>query len=73
VDSHTPSRIFREKESVEGLVARLDALPEDYRTVVVLAKFQGASTTEICERMKKTREQVALLLHRALKRYSELQ
>jgi RNA polymerase sigma-70 factor (subfamily 1) len=72
VDSQTPSRLFRYQEETSRLLARLDSLPQDYRDVILLAKFEGLSTTEICERMNKTREQVAMLLHRALKRYREL-
>lgn len=72
VDSQTPSRLFRYQEEANRLLAQLDALPSDYREVILLAKFEGLSTMEICERMNKTREQVGLLLHRALKRYREL-
>lgn len=72
IDSQTPSRLFRDQEEANRLLARLDALPADYREVIVLAKFEALSTAEICERMGKSREQIALLLHRALKRYREL-
>jgi len=72
VDSQTPSRLFRYQEEANRLLARLDALPADYREVILLAKFEALSTAEICERMNRTREQVGLLLHRALKRYREL-
>jgi RNA polymerase sigma-70 factor (subfamily 1) len=72
VDSQTPSRLFRYQEESSRLLARLDSLPQEYREVILLAKFEGLSTTEICERMNKTREQIAMLLHRALKRYREL-
>ncbi|MBI4904294.1 MAG: sigma-70 family RNA polymerase sigma factor [Acidobacteria bacterium] len=72
VDSLTPSRVLREGEDVARLLSRLDALPEDYRTVILLSKFEGLATAAVAERMGRTREQVALLLHRALKRYREL-
>ncbi len=72
VDSVTPSRVFRQQEEMGRLLERLEALPADYRTVIVLSKFEGLATAAVAERMGRTREQVALLLHRALKRYREL-
>jgi len=71
-DSRTPSRLFAQQEAVERLLARLDALPEDYRRVLVLAKIEGLTTTEMAERMGKSREAVALLVYRALKRFGTL-
>jgi len=68
-DSRTPSRLFAQQEAVERLLARLDALPEDYRRVLVLAKIEGLTTAEMAERMGKSREAVALLVYRALKRF----
>lgn len=68
----TPSRILREQEQFDHLISRLDSLPADYRAVIVLAKFEGLTTPAIAEQMGKSREQVALLLHRALKRYREI-
>src|SRR5262249_14292516 len=41
VDSYTPSRIFRENESLGRFVETLGRLPEDYRTVILLAKVEG--------------------------------
>jgi RNA polymerase sigma-70 factor (ECF subfamily) len=71
-DSKTPSRLFAQQQAVERLLSRLDALPEDYRNVIVLAKIEGLSTAEIAERLSKSREQVALLVYRALKRFRTL-
>ena len=71
-DSCTPSRLFAQQEAMERLLARLDALPEDYRTVLLLAKIEGLSTAAIAERMGKSRETVALLVYRALKRFRAL-
>jgi RNA polymerase sigma-70 factor (ECF subfamily) len=71
-DSRTPSRLFAQQEAVERLLARLDALPEDYRRVLVLAKIEGLTTAEMAERMGKSREAVALLVYRALKRFGTL-
>jgi RNA polymerase sigma-70 factor, ECF subfamily len=71
-DTKTPSRLFAQQEAVERLLARLDALPEDYRQALVLAKIEGLTTLEIAERLGKSREAVALLVYRALKRFREL-
>jgi RNA polymerase sigma-70 factor (ECF subfamily) len=71
-DTKTPSRLLAQKESVARLLERLDALPEDYRRAILLAKIEGLSTAELAERMGKSREAVALLVHRAVKRFREL-
>jgi RNA polymerase sigma-70 factor (ECF subfamily) len=71
-DSRTPSRLLRERESFDALMDRLNALPEDYRRVIVLAKIEGLTTAEIAARLDKSREAVALLLHRAIKRFRAL-
>lgn len=69
--SMTPSRVVAQKEQLQALIAKLDELPEDYREVVVLAKIEGLTTQEVAERMGRTRQQVAVLLHRAIKRLRE--
>lgn len=69
--SQTPSRILDRQERVRALLRRMDALPEQYREVILLAKFEGLTTAEMAERLGKTRAQVALLLHRALARLRE--
>ncbi len=71
-DSRTPSRLFAQQEAVERLLKRMDALPQDYRQVLILAKIEGLSTLEMAERMGKSREAVALLVYRALKRFRVL-
>jgi len=73
VDKDTPSQLFARAEGMQILLERLDALPPDYREMILLAKFEGLTTKEISERVKKTRESVALTLHRALKRFRELE
>jgi RNA polymerase sigma-70 factor, ECF subfamily len=73
VDSETPSRLFAREETMQILLKRLDALPAEYREMIVLAKFEGLTTKEISERVGKPRDSVALLLHRALKRFRELE
>jgi RNA polymerase sigma-70 factor (ECF subfamily) len=71
-DSRTPSRLLREQEAVDRLLAQLSRLPEDYRQAILLARIEGLSTAEAAERMGKSREQVALLVYRAVKRLREL-
>ncbi len=72
-DTNTPSRLFAQKESVRKLLERLNALPEDYRQVILLAKVEGLSTGEMAERLGKSREAVSLLLHRAIQRFRQLE
>ena len=73
VDSHTPSRVFRENESLGRFVETLARLPEDYRRVILLAKVEGLSTSDVAERMGKSNQAVSLLLHRAIQRLQALQ
>jgi RNA polymerase sigma-70 factor, ECF subfamily len=73
VDSRTPSRILAENEGLRGLIEMLNSLPEDYRQAILLMKVEGLSTGEAAERLGKSREATALLLHRALKRFRSLQ
>lgn len=73
VDSKTPTRLLGEKERVLALLEKLDALPEEYRRVILMAKVEGLSTQEVAERLGKSREATALLLHRAIKRFRLLQ
>jgi RNA polymerase sigma factor (sigma-70 family) len=57
---------------VDRLLGRLDELPEDYRQAILLAKIEGLSTAEMAERLGKSREQVSLLVYRAVKRFRGL-
>ncbi len=68
VDSTTPSRIFASRERLDRLIVRLDALPEELRAVVIMAKLECLSTGEIADRLGRTRAAVAVLLHRAVQR-----
>lgn len=68
VDSRTPSRILMQEEGTNELLGRLDTLPPDYRDVILMAKVEGLSSAEIAERMGRSREAIAVLLHRALQR-----
>jgi RNA polymerase sigma-70 factor (subfamily 1) len=71
-DSHTPSRILAEQEGYASILARLDSLPDQYREIILLAKLEELSTAEIAERLGKSREATALLLHRALARFRSI-
>jgi RNA polymerase sigma-70 factor (ECF subfamily) len=73
VDRETPSQVFARTENMQILLKKLDALPVEYREMILLAKFEGLTTKEISDRVKKSRESVALTLHRALKRFRELE
>jgi RNA polymerase sigma-70 factor (ECF subfamily) len=71
-DWQTPSRILSEQEALERLLDTLNALPDQYREVILAAKVEGLSTAEIAERLGKSREAVSLLLHRAVRRLRQL-
>jgi RNA polymerase sigma-70 factor (ECF subfamily) len=71
-DTKTPSRLLSQREAVERLLDRLNALPEDYRQAILMAKIERLSTVEMAERLGKSREAVALLVYRAVKRFREL-
>jgi RNA polymerase sigma-70 factor (ECF subfamily) len=73
VDSKTPSRLLARNERLEQLFRTLDELPEQYRDVILLAKIQELTTQEIAEKLGKSRPAAALLLHRALKQFRQLQ
>jgi len=71
-DSRTPSRLLREAEGLRALLVQFDALPPDYREVILLSKVEGLSTAEVAERLGRTRQATAVLLHRAVKRLREV-
>ena len=68
IDPATPSRILLQQERAEELFARLDALPSDYRAVILMAKVECLSIAEMAERLGRSREATAVLLCRALRR-----
>jgi len=72
IDLDTPSRIFARQQDMRILLDKMDALPAQYREMILLAKFEGLTTSEIAGRLGKSRETVALVLHRALKRFREM-
>jgi RNA polymerase sigma-70 factor, ECF subfamily len=72
VDSKTPSRLFAQEERLRRVFERLDALPDNYRQAILLGKIAGLTTEEVGKQMGCSRDAAALLLHRALKRFREL-
>src|SRR5262249_600849 len=58
-----------ERKELETLVRKFNAVPEQYREIILLAKIEGLSTQEMAERLEKPREAIALLLHRAIQRF----
>jgi RNA polymerase sigma-70 factor (ECF subfamily) len=72
MDSRSPSRLMARAEDERRIFRQLDALPADYKEVILLAKIEGLPSAEIAERLGRTREATALLLHRALKRFRQI-
>jgi RNA polymerase sigma-70 factor (ECF subfamily) len=68
-DSRTPSRLFAQEEAIERLLGRLAALPPQYRDAILMAKVEGMTTAEMAERLGKSRDEVAQLVFRAVKRF----
>jgi len=73
VHFETPSRIFARNETIDALIRSLEALPAAYRQAILVTKFEGLTTSEFAECIGKSRQDAALLLHRALKRFRELE
>jgi len=67
-DSRTPERIVLERERDAHLREAIAALPEDYRSVVILARLEGLSHEEIGRRLGRSRVATRKLLHRAMAR-----
>jgi RNA polymerase sigma-70 factor (ECF subfamily) len=68
-DSRTPSRLFAQEEALARLLGRLESLPPHYRDAILMAKIEGLSTAEMAERLGKSRDEVAQLVFRAVKRF----
>ncbi len=69
---NTPSRIFTENQALAQFVEKLGLLPEDCQRVILLAKVEGLTTSEIAQRMEKSNQATSLLLHRAIQRLRSL-
>jgi RNA polymerase sigma factor (sigma-70 family) len=67
--TQTPSRLLASREQLDRFFRELDLLPQNYREVILLAKVEQLSSEEIARRLGTSRENVALILHRALKQF----
>jgi RNA polymerase sigma-70 factor (ECF subfamily) len=70
-DSPTPGAAAVRREQIEGLMAALARLPEDYRHVVVAHQYDRLSFDEIGRRLGRSPEAVRKLWSRALIRLTE--
>jgi RNA polymerase sigma-70 factor (ECF subfamily) len=68
----TPSEQAVRHEQLVELVAALASLPEDQRTAVELHHLEGYSLAEVGTHLQRSKEAVAGLLFRGLKRLREL-
>jgi RNA polymerase sigma-70 factor (ECF subfamily) len=71
-DQPSPSQQAMRHERMLELAAALAQLPDDQRTAVELHHLEGYSLTEVGERMRRSKDAVAGLLFRGLKRLREL-
>jgi RNA polymerase sigma-70 factor (ECF subfamily) len=62
----SPSRLERREERLDRLQEALDALPPDYREVLVLSRLDGLPAEEIARRMGRTPNAVYHLIVRGL-------
>ncbi len=62
----TPSRVVAARERVAEVEAAFDALSDDFREVIVLAKVVGLSRAEIARKIDRTEAAVGNLLYRAM-------
>jgi RNA polymerase sigma-70 factor (ECF subfamily) len=66
-----PRTLAAGSEGIERLHQALDRLAETDREVILLARFEGRSLAEIAERLGRTKNAVALLLSRALRKLKD--
>lgn len=71
-ESATPSGQVVVREELDRLERALDALPDDYREVIVHAKIGGRSREEIAAATGRSPGAVRMLLHRAMARLAVL-
>ncbi|MEQ1824511.1 MAG: sigma-70 family RNA polymerase sigma factor [Pirellula sp.] len=62
----TPSEKLRHREDLLVLAEMLEALPSDYRDVIVMRQIEGLSFGEICKRMDRSEDSVQKLWVRGL-------
>jgi RNA polymerase sigma-70 factor, ECF subfamily len=63
--THSPQNVLEDKELRQRILAAIDALPPDYKEVVVLREFQNMSYNEIVDATGLTLENVKTRLSRA--------
>jgi RNA polymerase sigma-70 factor (ECF subfamily) len=68
LEQSSPSQQAVRHEQLLGLAAALAQLPEDQRTAVELHHLEGYSLAEVGQQMQRSKEAVAGLLFRGLKR-----
>ncbi|MBI4585141.1 MAG: sigma-70 family RNA polymerase sigma factor [Planctomycetes bacterium] len=66
VSDVSPSKALRREERFERLEAALAGLSDEHRRVVILARIDGLTVTEIAARMDRSTGAVKMLLARAL-------
>jgi RNA polymerase sigma factor (sigma-70 family) len=71
-DQPTPSQVVIGAELADLARRAAAALPEDYRTILRLAREEGLSLGEAAERMRRSREAVKKLYGRALCRFRKV-
>jgi RNA polymerase sigma-70 factor (ECF subfamily) len=67
----TPSRFAEAAETAAAIDAAIDALPEDYRTILRLVHAEGLTTAEAATRMDRSAEAARKLYGRAVSKLSE--
>ncbi len=65
-DTETPSRIVAGQESMNLLAEAIEALPDDYRTIILMRNIEGLSFPEIARRLERTVDSVEKLWMRGL-------
>jgi RNA polymerase sigma-70 factor (ECF subfamily) len=68
----TPSQVLMHAEEQEAARRALAALPEDYRTILVLTREKGLTLREAAGRMGRTLDAARKLSARALRRFAVL-
>jgi RNA polymerase sigma-70 factor (ECF subfamily) len=71
-DQSSPSQQAQRQEELLRLADALDQLPEDQRRAVELHHLQGCTVTEVGRRLGRTKESVAGLLFRGIRRLRSL-
>ncbi len=66
IDATTPSVIMSKKEDIRKLEGAIDKLRPEYREVIMLAKIEELSYSQIGERLGKSTDAVGMLLSRAM-------